>query len=107
MIPALAFEKKEQIEKSFELIVEEITNVADQQNLDSFVIEKIDKLCLYFQTNYIKCPLLSRPATFPHKYGIKETQPLRELPEQPMLLRAGIIGYKPYSADPIPELGNF
>ena len=65
MIHALAFEKNEQIEKSFELIVEEITNVADQHNLDSFVIEKIDELCLYFQTNYIKCPLLNRPATFP------------------------------------------
>ena len=39
--------------------------MADQQNLDSFVIEKIDELCLYFQTNYIKCPLLNRPATFP------------------------------------------
>ena len=44
MIPALAFEKNEQIKKSFELIVEEITNVADQQNLDSFVFEKIDEL---------------------------------------------------------------
>ena len=65
MIPALAFKKNEQIEKSFELIVEEITNVADQQNLDSFVIEKIDELCLYFQIKYIKCPLLNRPATFP------------------------------------------
>ena len=65
MIPALAFEKNEQIETSFELIVEEITNVEGQQNLDSFVIEKIDKLCLYFQTNYIKCPILNRPATFP------------------------------------------
>ena len=64
MIPALAFEKIEQIEKSFELIVEEITNVADQQNLDSFVIEKIDERCLSFQTNYIKCPLLNRPAAF-------------------------------------------
>ena len=65
MIPSLAFEKNEQIEKSFKLIVEEITNVADQQNLDSFVIEKIDELCLYFQTNYIECPLLNRPAKFP------------------------------------------
>ena len=65
MIPALAFEKNDQIEKSFELIVEEITNVVDQQNLDSFVIEKIDELCSYFQTNYIKCPLLNRTATFP------------------------------------------
>ena len=64
-IPALAFKKNEQIEISFELIVEEITNVADQQNLDSFFIEKIDGLCLYFQTSYIKCPLLNRPATFP------------------------------------------
>ena len=24
-----------------------------------------------------------------------------------MLLRAGIMGYKPYSADPTPEFGNF
>ena len=65
MIPALALKKNEQIENSFDLIVEEITKVADQQNLDCFVIEKIDELCLYFQTNYIKCPLLNRPAIFP------------------------------------------
>ena len=47
MIPALAFEKNEEREKSFELIVEEITNVTAQQHLDSFVIEKKDELCLY------------------------------------------------------------
>ena len=63
MIPSLALEKNEEIEKSFETIVEEITNVANKQNLDSFVIEKIDELCLYFQSNYIKCPLLNRPPT--------------------------------------------
>ena len=64
IIPALAFENEE-TEKSFDLIVEEITNVADQQHLDSFAIEKIDELCLYFESNYINCPLLNRPPLFP------------------------------------------
>ena len=65
MIPALAFEKIEEIKKSFELIVEEISYVADQQNLHSFVIEKIGEFSLYVQSNYIKCPLLNHPHTFP------------------------------------------
>ena len=40
MIPALAFEKNEDIKKSFQLIVEGITNVADQQNLDNSLLRK-------------------------------------------------------------------
>ena len=43
MIPALAFERTEKIEKSSELFVEEVTKVADQQHLDNFVIGKIDE----------------------------------------------------------------
>ena len=54
------------------MIVEEITNVTNQQNLDSFVIEKIDELGFYFQSDYIKFPLLNRPPTFPHKFGTKD-----------------------------------
>ena len=65
MISALAFKKHEETEKSFELIVEEIIIAADQQHLDIFVIEKIDELCLYFKSNYIKCPLLNGHPIFP------------------------------------------
>ena len=61
MIAALAFARNEQIEKSLELIVEEITTMADQQLSDRLVIEKIDKICLYFQSNYFKCSLSNRP----------------------------------------------
>ena len=42
----------------------EIANVADQQHLDSFLIKKIDELCLYFQSIYIKCSLLNRLLIF-------------------------------------------
>ena len=52
MIPALAFEKRRN-RKTFELVVVEITNVADQQHLGSFVYEEIDKLRLYFHSIYI------------------------------------------------------
>ena len=65
MMPALAFRKIEELEKSFELIVEKITTVADQQHLDSFVIDKIDEFCFYVQSKCIKCPLLNRLPTFP------------------------------------------
>ena len=41
------------------------------------------------------------------KFEIKETQPLRELPEHLMTLRAGIMGYKHSLADPIQEFRNF
>ena len=61
MITALAFEKNEKIEKFFELIVQDITTLVDQQHLDSFVFEKIDEACLNFQSKYIKCPLLNQP----------------------------------------------
>ena len=62
MIPALAFEKRGNREIFW--TVEEMTNVEDQQHLDSFVVEKIGKLCLYFQSNYINCPLLNCPPIF-------------------------------------------
>ena len=106
-IPALAFEKNEQIEKSFELIVEEITNVADQQKLDSFVIEKIDELCLYFNRNYIKCPLVNRPATFPPQIWNQRDAAIEGIARTANAMRSGIMGYRPYSADPNPEFGNF
>ena len=65
MIPALAFGKNEEIQESFELIVEDITTLADQQHLDSFVFEQTDELYLYFQSNNIKYPLLKQPPVFP------------------------------------------
>ena len=88
MISALTFEKLGEIENFFELIVEEMNNVADQHHLDSFVFEKTTS---YF---YI-----------PHKSRIKDLY--RTLQEQLMLLIAGIMGYMACSADPNPKFELF
>ena len=54
------------MEKFLELIVRELTNVADQQNLDNFFTEKRDNLGLYFQSNFIKWPQLNSRLFSPH-----------------------------------------
>ena len=54
MLPSLAFEKKEKIGDSYDMIVQEIQNVCDRNCLEPEKIEKIDELCLYFGSTYIK-----------------------------------------------------
>ena len=48
MIPALSFKTNQEIEESFQLVVQEITYMVDQQHLDNFVIEQIGK-----QTSFV------------------------------------------------------
>ena len=46
--------KKEKIGDSYDMIVQEIQNVCDRNCLEPEKIEKIDELCLYFGSTYIK-----------------------------------------------------
>ena len=48
MIPVLAFEKQEEIEKSFEFIVSLIHNVTSQNHSDCYVIEKTRQTLFLF-----------------------------------------------------------
>ena len=52
IIPALAFEKLENVKSSFKLVVEDIQEVYEQLSLNTSEVEKTDELCSYFQNTY-------------------------------------------------------
>ena len=85
MLPALAFEKEEEIGNSYKKIVEEIQLVCDRTKKESEKIAKVDELCLYFGSNYIKRLVPNRQALFPLHYGIKGMRHHRVWPEQQVL----------------------
>ena len=62
--PALAFEKEE-IGNSYDKIVKEIQIVCDRTIKESEKIAKVDELCLYFGSNYMKSLVPNREALFP------------------------------------------
>ena len=49
LVHVIAFDKQGEIKKSIDGIVEEVTNVAEPQFNDRFVIKKLDELCLCLQ----------------------------------------------------------
>ena len=53
------------------MIVEEITNVADQQHLDSLVIKK-DKHCLNFRSNYYQVSIIEPSSYIPPTNRMKD-----------------------------------
>ena len=65
MLTSLAFEKKEKIGDSYDMILQEIKNVCDKKCLKSEKIEKIDGLCVYFGSTYIKTLVPNREVLFP------------------------------------------
>ena len=54
MLPLLAFEKEDEIGNSYDDIVEEFQVVCNRTLKESGKIAKVDELCLYFGSNYIK-----------------------------------------------------
>ena len=54
LIPALAFEKLENVKSSFKLVIEDIQEICKQLSLDSSEVEKTDELCSYFQNTTIE-----------------------------------------------------
>ena len=50
----MAFEKLENVNSPFKLVVEDIQELCEQLSLDSSEVEKIDELCSYFQKEYIE-----------------------------------------------------
>ena len=65
MLPALASEKEEEIGNSYDKIVEEIQFVCDRTIKESEKIAKVDELCFYLGSNYIKSLVLNREVLFP------------------------------------------
>ena len=89
LIPALAFEKLENVRSSFKLVVEDIQEVCEQLSVDSSEVEKIDELCSYFQNTYREKSL--REPLFPHRYGTKEKLHRKALLDLQMRLTVGIL----------------
>ena len=64
-LPTLAIEKTEKIGDSYDIIVQEIQNVCEQNCLEPEKIKKNDKLCLYLGSTYIKSLAPNREVLFP------------------------------------------
>ena len=54
MIPALSFVPLSDVESAFTLVIDEICQTADQFDIPTEILEKIDELASYFQKTYIK-----------------------------------------------------
>ena len=92
LIPALAFEKLENVKSSFKLVVEDIQEVCEQLSFDSSEVEKIDELCSYFQNTYIE--KVWETLYSPHRYGTKEKLHRKALLELQTRLKVGILASK-------------
>ena len=74
IIPAQVIEKKEEREKTFDLVAEEIAKKADQQILDCFIVEKIDEFGYIFSQLHQVSAI--EPSTYiPTTYMESKTQP--------------------------------
>ena len=60
MLPALAHVPPAHVKASFELVVEEITDVIEREQFEESVVEKMDQLAIYFKSTYIDIWLLLR-----------------------------------------------
>ena len=85
MLPALAFEKDEEIGSSYNKIVDKIQTVSDRTIKKSEKIAKVDELCLYFGSNYKNVASRIEKSYFPLHYEIKGMRHHRDWPEQQML----------------------
>ena len=52
MIPALNFAPHSDVKSAFTLVIDEICQTADQFDIPTEILEKIDKLASYFQKSY-------------------------------------------------------
>ena len=69
MLPSLAFETKEKIGDSYDMIIQEIQNVCDRNSSEPEKIkkfEKINELCLYFGSTYLKSLVPNSESYFQH-----------------------------------------
>ena len=54
IIPALSFVPLSDVESAFTLVIDEICQTADQFDIPTEILEKIDELASYFTKTYIK-----------------------------------------------------
>ena len=65
MLPALAHVPPAHVKTSFELVVEEITDVIEREQFEESVVEKMDELAIYFRSTYIENPIVNKKPPFP------------------------------------------
>ena len=53
MLPTLAHVPPAHVKASFELVIEEITDVIEREKFEESVVEKTDELAIYFKSTYI------------------------------------------------------
>ena len=50
---------------SFELVIEEITDVIEREQFEESVVEKMDELAIYSKSTYIENPIVNKKPPFP------------------------------------------
>ena len=65
MLPALAHVPPAHVKASFELVIEEITDVIEREQFEESVVEKMDELAIYFKSTYIENPIVNKKPPFP------------------------------------------
>ena len=65
MLPALSHVPPAHVKASFELVIEEITDVIERQQFEESVVEKMDELVKYFKSTYIKNSIVIRKPPIP------------------------------------------
>ena len=53
------------LKASFELVIEEITDVIEKEQFGGSVIKKMDELAKYFKSTYMENPILNKKPPFP------------------------------------------
>ena len=65
MLPALVHVPPAHVKASFELVIEEITDVIEREQFEESVLEKMDELAIYFKSTYIENPIVNKIPPFP------------------------------------------
>ena len=106
MIPALTFVPHSDVESAFTFVIDEICQTADQFEIPTEILEKIDELASYFQKSYKKEKQLVDNSVIlcsPQLYGIITTTRRLVSFEQPMQLKAGITTLRRFSRASTPQ----
>ena len=65
MLPPLAHVPPTHVKASFEPVIQEVTDVIQKEIFEESVVEKIDELTKYFESNYIENPIANKKPPFP------------------------------------------
>ena len=64
VLPALAHVPPAHVKASFELIIEEKTDVIERELFEESVVEKMDEVAFYFKSTYIENPIVKKKPPF-------------------------------------------